>query len=191
MIRILVLYGTTDGHTAKVARVLCDALQTEGAEVDLLNAASRVLLPSPEPYDGVIVAGSLHFGGVQHAVKRWVGRHGVDLARRPNAFVLVCLAVLQEDEEVKRDLERIRQRFFEAADWHPDVVKTVAGAIPYTRYGVLKRWLMRRKAAKSGGGTDTTRDYDYTDWHDVRAFAAKFLTRIPVEKRSAVLTAVP
>jgi menaquinone-dependent protoporphyrinogen oxidase len=50
----------------------------------------------------------------------------------------------------------------------------VAGAVPFTRYGWFKKWVMRRISAKAGGGTDTSRDYEYTDWNDVRAFVNGF-----------------
>ena len=50
----------------------------------------------------------------------------------------------------------------------------VAGALPYTKYGWLKRMMMKRIVAKAGGDTDTTRDYEYTDWIDLRNFARDF-----------------
>ena len=56
----------------------------------------------------------------------------------------------------------------------PGIVKTVAGALPYTRYGWLKRWLLRRIVRQHGGDTDWTRDFEYTDWDDLRAFAHSF-----------------
>ena len=39
MSRILVIYGTTTGHTGKVARVLGDAFQASGHDVDVVEAA--------------------------------------------------------------------------------------------------------------------------------------------------------
>ena len=54
------------------------------------------------------------------------------------------------------------------------VTKPVAGALPYTRYNWFIRRVMKRIAAKAGGDTDTTRDYEYTDWQDLRSFAEQF-----------------
>jgi menaquinone-dependent protoporphyrinogen oxidase len=51
----------------------------------------------------------------------------------------------------------------------------VAGALLYRKYGFLKRWIMKRIVARAGGDTDTSRDYEYTDWNDMRAFAKEFL----------------
>jgi menaquinone-dependent protoporphyrinogen oxidase len=50
----------------------------------------------------------------------------------------------------------------------------VAGALLYTQYGWLTRWFMKRIVTKAGGDTDTTRDYEYTDWNDLRTFAREF-----------------
>jgi menaquinone-dependent protoporphyrinogen oxidase len=34
---------------------------------------------------------------------------------------------------------------------------------------------MKRIVQKAGGDTDTSRDYEYTDWNDRRAFAEQFV----------------
>jgi menaquinone-dependent protoporphyrinogen oxidase len=34
--------------------------------------------------------------------------------------------------------------------------------------------VMKRIAAKAGGDTDATRDYEYTDWQDLRGFTEQF-----------------
>jgi menaquinone-dependent protoporphyrinogen oxidase len=54
----------------------------------------------------------------------------------------------------------------------------VAGAVLYTQYPWLKKWMMKRIVGKAGGGTDTTRDYEYTDWNDLRRFANEFVGQL-------------
>lgn len=58
------------------------------------------------------------------------------------------------------------------------MTKAVAGALLYTRYGWLKRWIMRRIVRKAGGDVDTTRDYEYTDWIALRELARRFAARL-------------
>ena len=41
MARILVLYGTTEGQTRKIAEVLATELRGRGADVDLVDAAAH------------------------------------------------------------------------------------------------------------------------------------------------------
>jgi menaquinone-dependent protoporphyrinogen oxidase len=181
MSRVLVLYGTTEGHTAKVAGAIAETLRGQAIEVDVVEAGTAD--PRAEDYAGVIVAASVHGGRYQRSVQRWVQKNREMLIGKPSAFVSVCLAVLQWQPEVRREVNAILERFLMATGWRPTCTKSVAGALAYTKYGWLKRWIMRRIAEKAGGDTDTSRDYEYTDWQDLRDFAWRFgcLTVSPVD----------
>ena len=172
MARILIVYGTTEGHTAKVAAAISETLQRNGAQVDVRAAGDPA--PAPDGYDAVIVAASVHAGRYQKPVRRWARTHAQVLSHKPAAFVSVCLGVLQHDAKVQHDLQTIVDRFVASTGWRPSVVKFVAGALPYTKYGWLRRLVMKRIVAKAGGDTDTHRDFEYTDWNDLRHFAAGF-----------------
>jgi menaquinone-dependent protoporphyrinogen oxidase len=65
--------------------------------------------------------------------------------------------------------ELLAQTGFEPRD-----VALFGGALAYTRYGWLKRLVMRHISKKEGGATDTSRDWDYTDWEAVDRFARAF-----------------
>jgi menaquinone-dependent protoporphyrinogen oxidase len=174
MTTILIVYGTTDGHTRKIAQVLAENLRAQFCSVDIVDSSGRLKRLSPEGYDGVIVAASVHIGSYQRAVVEWVRTHASTLNLLPTAFLSVCLAVLEQGIKPRQEILRIMRRFLERCGWRPTITKMVAGALPYTRYGWLKRTMMKRLAAKSGGGTDTTRDYEYTDWNDLRTFSSDF-----------------
>ena len=76
-----------------------------------------------------------------------------------------------------------------AAFAYSAAVAVVAGALPYTRYSPLTRWMMRRIVAKAKGDTDTSRDYEYTDWEAVRRFAGEFALRVSEQKRPGIAPA--
>ena len=173
MSQILVIYGTTHGQTGKIARYIGEVLlRNELHRVDVVDAASQ--WPKPDRYDGVIVAASLHARGYQRTVRRWVRRNAKVLNSKPTALVSVCLGVLQQDAAVQQEVVAIPKRFAEVNGWRPVTTKVVAGALPYTRYNLLTRWIMRRIVARAGGDVDTTRDFECTDWADVCAFATSF-----------------
>jgi menaquinone-dependent protoporphyrinogen oxidase len=172
MTRILILYGTTDGHTAKVAGFIGNELRSLGASVEVFDAGTSN--PNPAGYVGVIVAASVHAGGYQRSVVRWVRTHAEALRGGRTAFLSVCLGILQQSPKVISELSAIKSRFIARTRWTPTQFKIVAGALPYTRYGWLKRIIMRRIVRKVGGATDTAHDHEYTDWHDLRAFAGSF-----------------
>lgn len=187
MARVLVLYGTTDGHTRKVATTLGAKLRYEGCAVDVIDARHVPPTARPAEYDGVIVAASIHIGGYQRVVKHWVRRHAVELNRLPGAFVSVCLGILEQRARARQEVLEIMQRFLQRSGWRPTMTKTVAGALPYTRYGWFKKWVMRRIVAKAGGDADASRDHEYTDWEDVRTFAKQFAQHLEVGHPPGVL----
>ena len=173
MSRILVLYGTTEGQTGKIAHTLADALRAAGVSADVADAGAD--WPDARRYDAVIVAASIHAGGYQRAVRRWVRAHAGVLNEKPTAFVSVCLAILQREARVHQELSAIVDRFVRSTGWRPSTTKHVAGALAYSRYNWFTRLAMVRIVRKAGGDTDTSRDYEYTDWEELRGFARDFV----------------
>ena len=70
------------------------------------------------------------------------------------------------------------KRFFDETGWRPTVVMPVAGALSYSHYNFLVRFVMKQIAKKEGSGTDTSRDYEYTDWDALDAFVKEFAQKI-------------
>lgn len=183
MARILVLYGTSEGQTAKVARALAARLSADGLDADVDDVTFGD--PSPAPYDGVVVAASLHAGSYQKAVGKWLRAHVSELGKRPTAFVSVCLACLSTDARARDEARAIPERYVGTFGWQPMMIKVVAGALPYTKYNFFTRWMMKRITAAAGGDTDTSRDYEYTDWPDLRAFADRFAALVSARRTAA------
>lgn len=174
MSNILVIYGTTDGHTAKVAGFLGEHLRALGHEVEVDDAREPRRNPRAADFDAVIVAASVHVSGYQQAVRRWVRDNLTDLATRPNAFLSVCMGIVQDTPRVRADLEAIVDRFVEHTGWQPHRVEFVAGAIPYSRYGIIKRLVMQYMSRQAGHKTSPKQDYEYTDWEALHRLAAEF-----------------
>ena len=176
MPRVLIVYATNHGHTATIANAMADTLRARGIATDV--AAASTTAPAVTGYDAAIVAASLHAGKYQKSAVRWVRSNREALSQKRTAFVSVSLGVLQQEERVQQDVRATVDRFLADTRWAPNVVKMVAGALFYTRYGWLIRLIMKRIAAKAGGDTDTRRDYVYTDWEDLQAFTSAFADRL-------------
>ena len=186
MLSILVVHGTTHGHTAKIAAAVATAIEASGASCDVMAAADATR--NPGDYDGVVVAASVHAGKYQKAVVAWVRAHRAVLDANPTAFISVCLGVLQKQPNVDRELKNILDRFSTETGWRPQVTTTVAGALPYTKYNWFIRWVMKRIAAKAGGDTDTSRDYEYTDWAALSRFSVQFARTVEARKAGSAPT---
>ena len=62
--------------------------------------------------------------------------------------------------------------------WQPTIARSFTGAVAYTKYPWLLRWVMKRISRQKGLPTDTSRDWDLTEWDQAdrfgRALAATF-----------------
>ena len=106
----------------------------------------------------------------------FVRRHVVQLQALPAAFYSVSLSAASDKAEERAEAERRAREFVAAAGWEPTRLVSFAGALPYTRYNWLMRWWMSFIVGKTGGDADPSRDYEYTDWAAVEAFAIDLLT---------------
>lgn len=177
MARVLVLYATSEGHTEKIATTMGNALIEAGCDADVIKAGT--VDPDIGLYDGVIVAASVHGGKFQKQIIHAVRAHAREINARPNVFVQVCLAVLRKnDPGVPNYLAKIVDRFSKDTGWVPARTQPVAGALLYTQYNIIMRWMMRWIVSRAGGDTDMSRDYVYTDWEELKAFASDFGRRL-------------
>lgn len=174
MARIAAIFATTDGHTAKVAAHLAETLRAEGHEVDVFDARTRV---SPEELRlarGAFIAGSLRVGKFQSSLVDFVRKHRDELAAMPTAFLPVSLSAARPTEPALRELGKRNARFFEETGLRPTETLPVAGALLWSHYGFFTKLVMLVITKLAGGDTDTSRDYEYTDWAALDAFARRF-----------------
>lgn len=176
--RVLILYGTTEGQTRRIVRALADSLARCGHEPALVEAIEPSSTPDWNALDAVIVAASLHVGKYQSAVAHFVTAHREAIAARPNAFVSVSLAAASDDPEEIAGAQHCAEEFFEATGWRPEEVVHIAGAFRFTEYDFFKRWAMKLIAWRKGVEVDTKTDLELTDWDALERFATAFGTRI-------------
>jgi menaquinone-dependent protoporphyrinogen oxidase len=174
MAKILIVYGTSQGQTAKVAGRIKEVLAANGHSVDLFDVRKVPLSVIPRNFDAVLIGASVHVGGYQSDLKKWVKGHSVELKSVTSGFFSVCLGVLQKEASVQKEITKILEDFFKTCLWQPQARVVFAGALAYSKYNFLVKWWMKRIAEKSGGDTDTSRDYEYTDWSAVSRFALDF-----------------
>ena len=175
MSRIMIPYGTSEGHTALIAACIADVIRGEGHEAFPMPI-ERDEAPAPDGYDAVIVGASVHRGRHQAAVEAFVRKHRAALERLPSAFFSVSLAMADGSAKGRQEADHYVEQFFRQTGWRADSVGLFAGALLYTRYGFFIRWIMKRIARSKGStDTDTSRDYVYTDWEIVRRFAREFI----------------
>jgi menaquinone-dependent protoporphyrinogen oxidase len=180
MRRIGVFYATREGHTRSVAERVAADLRARGFDAAATNVRDNAATASLEVYWGAVVAASVHGGKHEREMVKFIKSHVRELNRMPTAFLSVTLSeagaerpesTAEERAQCKSDVQTMIENFFKATGWRPKLTLPVAGALLYSRYNFVLRFVMKRIAQKMRAGTDTSRDYDYTDWPALDRFA--------------------
>jgi menaquinone-dependent protoporphyrinogen oxidase len=182
MAKILIVYGTTEGHTAKIAQRMAETVRQAGHDVDVRDSKDLTRSTIEDGYDGVIVGGSVHAGDLQSSLREFVRRHRELLDRIPSAFFSVSLTAADPDEAARGETQAAVDKFARETGWQPRRVEAIAGALVYSQYTFFVRHMMKLIAKHAGHPTDTAHDYDFTDWEGVEKFAGDFAGSVEVKK---------
>ena len=187
MPRILIVHASFDGQTTRIAERIARTLRAAGHEVTLRGADQAGEPWRAEAYDAFIVGGAIRYGRHAAWLERMVRERLRDLASRPCAFFSVSMsAARKEKPEIA---SAYREDFLRRTGWQPAFSQSFAGALPYSRYNPFLRFVMRLIARAAGGDTDTSRDYEYTDWKAVESFAGRFATLLAAPVRRTPVAA--
>jgi menaquinone-dependent protoporphyrinogen oxidase len=182
MSTILIVYGTAHGQTERVALRIGTALTESGHAVTILKGDRLAPNLTLGAYDGFVVAGSVRVGRYQPYLGAFVRDHITRLNAAPSAFVSVCGAAGGGPDGLRAAQSYI-DKFLYQTGWRPWVGRSFAGELAYTRYDPVTRWIMKMISRRNGGPTDTSRDYEFTDWAAVdrfgRELASMFAGRAP------------
>ena len=176
MARVLVLYSSFDGQAARVAERIGEVLTKAGHQATIRSALVPEVTHDLERHHAVIVGGAIRYGHVARYLESFVGDHATVLGNLPNAFFCVCLSASRAKGQATAAgyVEEFQRR----TRWRPSATAIFAGALLYRKYNPFLRLVMRFISGMAGGDTDTSRDYEYTDWQAVERFAAEFAVRL-------------
>ena len=177
--KLLIIYASTEGQTAKIVEQMATVVRELDHAAELVDANRLPADFDLHHYDAVIVGASVHMGQYQQSVVNFVKQHLAKLQTMPSAFVSVTLSAAQA-EAGQQSAEACVARFLMETDWQPDKTAHFAGALKYSKYGFVKRFIMKQIAKRAGGDTDTSQDYEYTDWNAVVNFTRAFVASLSV-----------
>jgi menaquinone-dependent protoporphyrinogen oxidase len=189
---IAVLYATREGHTHKIAERLVEDLRAAGVGAEAFDLATQAGVDL-RAFAGAILAGSIHQGKHEKELSRFVKDNRESLDRIPTALLSVSLSEAgverpdyseAERTQAATDVQRLIAEFEAETGWHPGQTKPVAGALLYSKYNLLIRFVMKLIAKKARADTDTSRDYDYTDWASLDRFAQEFVAEVRAHAES-------
>jgi menaquinone-dependent protoporphyrinogen oxidase len=178
MSKIVIVYGTGEGQTAKIARYIAELAEKHGFDAEALDCQCQDVPGDAVPGEiaAVFVGASIHAGQYEEALRRWATAHRAVLESRVSAFFSVSLTSADKEDPPSRErAEQYVSTFVAETGWQPHKVGLFGGALRYTHYDDSTRALLRGIAERSGKPTDTTRDHEFTDWQTVIRFTEAVL----------------
>jgi menaquinone-dependent protoporphyrinogen oxidase len=163
---ILIIYGSTYGQTERIARRIGELLDQAGFVVDLHRGDRLPEHLTLETYTGIVVAASVLAGYHQRYIRNFVRSQAARLNRLPSAFVSVCGSAGSDPAKASAYIEGL----LDESGWRPTITRSFTGAVAYTKYSWPVRWVLKRISRSKGLPTDTSRDWDFTEWNEVTAF---------------------
>lgn len=174
--KVLAIFGSSHGQAESVLRRVAAMLEQQGHVLELHDGERLPRNLEVREYDAVVVAASIILGRHQAAIREFVQRHKAELGARPAAFISINGASPESDPKWQEAARGYLKGFLRQTGWTPRWTATFAGALRYRSYGLVTRRLIKLISWQAGGPTDTSRDYEFTDWEAVDRFAATLAT---------------
>jgi menaquinone-dependent protoporphyrinogen oxidase len=177
--KILLLYGTTEGQTRKIATFIADRLRSFGDVVTLVDATTATDAQIDlRDYNAAIVAASIHSGQYQGPVIHFATANHAWLDQMPSAFISVSLSAASTDPEDLKGIATCAELFKTRTGWSKAEVHHVAGAFRFTEYDYFKRWVMRLIAWEKSMEVKPGEDFELTNWGALTDTIDAFRARI-------------
>jgi len=170
MANILLAYSSVYGYTRKICETLQAELQGRGQRVDVAPLAGGGA--DPARYDVIVIGASIRNGRHHPAVLDFVRANQALLESKPSGFFSVNLVARKPGKSTPGSNPYVK-KFLARIPWRPRLVGVFAGNLDYQRYGTVDRNVIRLIMWLTGGPTDPQAKVEFTDWDEVRRYAAK------------------
>ena len=177
---VLIVYGSKEGQTAKIAERIAQLLRNQGLQASTYSGREIDADFATEGFDAAIVGGSIHMDNYPAYLRDFVVHNRDWLNKVPSGFFTVCMAIQSQNADDREAAKNYGKRFIATTRWTPTLTDTFAGAVKYTQYNFITRFIMKMISKREGGNTDTRHDHEYTDWDAVARFTSRFLKEIAV-----------
>jgi menaquinone-dependent protoporphyrinogen oxidase len=173
---IAIIVSSDCGHTKRIADYMANQLDRHEYEVEIFSLSTRPALTSAElvKFDRVIIGCSVYLGDFPQVLVDWIwDRHDL-LNSMPCGLFTVSLNAADPRPKAREVDDKVLNNFMQQTSIKPRFVASMGGALEYTQYGFFKRCVLQGVSAAAGGPTDTSRDFDLTNWNDVERFVQAF-----------------
>jgi menaquinone-dependent protoporphyrinogen oxidase len=172
-VNVLIIYGTTEGQTRKIAERTATHIREGGHRVELRDSAAFASGSDLGNFNAFIIAASVHQEHHQETITNFVITHHELLNASPSAFISVSLSAVLE--EPKTEAQNYVDRFVSMTKWQPRMTLLLGGALHFAEYDYFQEQILKFIVMKGSGFAITERDREFTDWKALAGFVNRFL----------------
>ena len=170
MSKFLIIYSTTDGHTKMICERIKNLL-TDGNLIQLLSLedAQNVDLSN---FEKIIIGASIRYGKHSKELYKFINLNKNILDKKKCAFFSVNV-VARKLEKNTPETNPYINKFLKISKWKPNKIGVFAGKVDYPNYNFFEKYIIKFIMFITGGPTDTSKSYEFTDWSKVNDFSDK------------------
>ena len=168
----LIIFSTTDGHTKKICEHIFNILN-DSHKIKIVNLSSAYL-EDLSSYNMIIVGASIRYGKHKRELYEFIRRNRRTLEKTETCFFSVN-AVARKSEKNSPSTNPYMKKFLKQSGWIPNHTEVFAGEIDYKKYKFFDKNIIRFIMWLTGGPTDTSKKYDFTNWENVQLFANRLI----------------
>jgi len=171
MKKVLVIYWSHDGRTARIARCICRVIAEAGHSATMMQVAEAAGEGVDfKQYDLAILGCGLRYGEFSREFRDFVNENKAVLDAMPNSMFNVT-AIARNPIKATVAGNVYARKFMENNPWKPKEMVCFGGKVDYPRCGPIDRFCIWLIMSITQGPRDTHARHEFTRWDEVEAYA--------------------
>ena len=168
MFTSLIIFSTTDGHTKKICEIIKNFLNNEKlVKIVSLDEATKLDLSE---FQRIIIGASIRYGKHSRELYKFIKLNKRILDQKQSVFFSVNVVARKSAKNTPETNPYIK-KFLKVSKWQPKKLGVFAGKVDYPSYNIFDKYIIKLIMFITGGPTDTSQSYEFTDWSKVENFA--------------------
>ncbi|NNE89192.1 MAG: protoporphyrinogen oxidase [Silicimonas sp.] len=171
--KTLIVYASIEGHTKKVTDHIVETLGGARHDISAFNAMDRTAEVSVQPFDKIILAGSVHERRHPKPLEVFLSGHSDLLSQKPTLMISVSMSAAFPEgaDEAMEYVEELNMR----TGFTPQDTLCIAGAIKLSKYDYYALQVLRHVVLRERDFDPSQTDHEFTDWDALDARVEAFL----------------
>tara|TARA_Y100000591_G_scaffold142206_1_gene122191 strand:- start:243 stop:764 length:522 start_codon:yes stop_codon:yes gene_type:complete len=165
---LLIIYSSTDGHTAKICKRITNYLDRENTtKIASIEEAMKFNLSK---FDKIIIGASIRYGRHAKKLYKFIKLNKTILEQKESVFFSVNVVARKPKKNTPETNPYIK-KFLKISKWSPTKIGVFAGRVDYPNYSFFDKYVIKFIMFLTNGPTDTSQSFEFTDWSKVDDFA--------------------